>query len=425
MKRDRFEEILQDRLRDFELEPSEKDWAALARELGIPARKRVPLVRYATAAAVLVAGVLGVTLFLTDPARPGVEETTVAEETGSVARTPVDGAKGSLPEGETGSAVEAVVRLKEAIEKSRRGERQRQEWLAAATETEGTEKEELSPTVVPEEAGGNGETAAAESASRNRTATPGGNASSGFRPSPAGERSARAVETAGRDTRRTDGGWGLSLFAGGRTKLGGGSNAPGGPLIQSSPSVHTGIVEYDMSKVSALAVKETEYDHRFPLSFGLTVRKRLGARWGVETGLVYTYLSSKAEMEGTYRYKVKQQLHYLGVPVAFTYTPYRTQRFEFYLRAGATADFNIGGKRTTDIVSASGNGTTATERFRTESVQWSASGNAGIMYNVSPTVGFYFEPGVGYYFENTHQAESYWTENPWNFNMRLGIRTNF
>ena len=47
------------------------------------------------------------------------------------------------------------------------------------------------------------------------------------------------------------------------------------------------------------------------------------------------------------------------------------------------------------------------------------------MYNVSPTVGFYFEPGVGYYFENTHQAESYWTENPWNFNMRLGIRTNF
>lgn len=56
----------------------------------------------------------------------------------------------------------------------------------------------------------------------------------------------------------------------------------------------------------------TKMKHRFPLSAGATVKKRISDRFSLESGLVYTFLSSELTAgEGDY-YKQEQRLHYLG-----------------------------------------------------------------------------------------------------------------
>jgi len=55
--------------------------------------------------------------------------------------------------------------------------------------------------------------------------------------------------------------------------------------------------------------------HSPPVSFGLVVRKNLGNVWGIESGLLYTYLLSTFESQGTQRSEAKLHLHYVGIPL--------------------------------------------------------------------------------------------------------------
>jgi hypothetical protein len=161
-----------------------------------------------------------------------------------------------------------------------------------------------------------------------------------------------------------------------------------------------------------------EWDHSLPLSFGLMLRHNLTDRWGIEAGITYSYLASRQIISAVEK---RQQLHYLGIPVAVTYTPLRTGSFDFYLRAGGAADFNIAGRTSLTVDSA----TPQFMHFAQKGIQWSVSANLGIMYNITPVVGFYLEPGVSHYFPLSNQPVSYWKEHPTNFNFRVGIRTNF
>ena len=62
----------------------------------------------------------------------------------------------------------------------------------------------------------------------------------------------------------------------------------------------------------------SDISHSPPLSFGLNVRKSFGKRLGLESGLVYTYLSSRFKWTNYLDYVVYQRLHYLGIPVNLT-----------------------------------------------------------------------------------------------------------
>ena len=60
---------------------------------------------------------------------------------------------------------------------------------------------------------------------------------------------------------------------------------------------------------------KTDIKHHFPVSVGITVQKELNNRLALETGLVYTYLSSDLTAGGAAYYTQNQQLHYLGITV--------------------------------------------------------------------------------------------------------------
>ncbi|MFQ8806877.1 MAG: outer membrane beta-barrel protein [Alistipes indistinctus] len=81
--------------------------------------------------------------------------------------------------------------------------------------------------------------------------------------------------------------------------------------------------------------------HRFPISVGVNVKKRLTDRWGIETGLVYSYLESSGDLDAEYTYRYKQKIHYLGIPLNLSYSLYQNKRLDIYLQGGGMAEMAL------------------------------------------------------------------------------------
>ena len=423
MEPNRIENILQQKLRDFSMETVPQDWTAIQRSAGLTPRRTIPLRRYAAVAASMALLVACGFLFLKRPDSVTINPLTESE------RLPLLELPHTQYDKDENSAIAVIARLKEAIDQS------------AGRQSIGTIEQTLasdpilsdySPADEAAATDGNGQTAYRASGS--------GNSEPNTQPSSSGQRTERYAQAGNtfypnsndriyQHARSTVNNWQLALFADGVSGSGSSATPKGGMdyLMQNSPSA--ALNEFVMSSDNILRVEQSEWDHRMPLTFGLSVRKTLGEKWGVEAGLSYSYLSSKSALStGNSSYNLKQQLHYLGVPVAVTFTPFRTSNLEFYGRLGGAVDFNIAGRqqRLSNL-----NGKDAydsrpeTFRFTTSTPQWSASANIGIMYNITPVIGIYLEPGVSHYFESDDQPESYWKKHPTNFNMKIGVRTTF
>jgi hypothetical protein len=162
----------------------------------------------------------------------------------------------------------------------------------------------------------------------------------------------------------------------------------------------------------------TETSHHIPLSFGLTFRFYFTSHWAIESGLVYTYLSSEYKYINNYR--VKQRLHYLGLPVNAVYQFVGSKRFSVYVSGGGMLEKGISAEYTT-ITPSSQTGS----HDNIAGVQWSLNGYLGISYNFSKRFSLYAEPGIRYFFPDARQPESMRTERPFNYSLGFGLRTNF
>lgn len=167
-----------------------------------------------------------------------------------------------------------------------------------------------------------------------------------------------------------------------------------------------------------------KYRHKVPISVGITVEKQFGSHWGIESGLVYTFLRSDYKTE-TLQREGKQELHYLGIPLLARYRFFNTRLFSFYVSAGPQMDFNIYGRRTDDTYSHLAY-STYTENIRDHRVQWSAHLKLGVSYIISRHFDLYAEPAVAYFFDNGNKnIENLWKDKPINFAFHLGLRTKF
>lgn len=439
------EDILRGKLRQASMETVPHDWMAIERSLGLAPRRRVLPGRLLLAVAgCAAAAVLGGLLVFHDPVLPPPPDRAAAPtaESAVVATFP---AAASPVES---SAVDVARRLRQAIVETNA----RRAATATGAPAEGHIG--LDPA-----RGGAGD----PNAFTGSTSPVSGDPAASERPYTAGNNGTRRFdrifesfdEVLDRPRRRTRGSnWMLSLFANGASRTDYNrptvrnvnlfaSSAPvqsyipvGGP--ETDMSVSNNLLDNTsdpMQEVtlirSATDVRtaEASWSHQAPLAFGLAARRNLSERWGVELGLTYTYLSSKATLSTDLgRYDTRQQLHYLGVPLSLTYTPLRRGNFELYGKVGGAVDLNIAGKRTETSLLA-GQDTPSSpptvSRFTADSPQWSVAARLGLMYRISPSAGVYVEPGIGYYFENTDQYESYWTNHPTQFNLQVGVRTTF
>lgn len=161
---------------------------------------------------------------------------------------------------------------------------------------------------------------------------------------------------------------------------------------------------------------KVEAHHNMPLRAGLNVAYHLSPRWGVQTGLTYSYLSS--DITTTYvsnTVVTKQHLHYLGIPLTASYTIVGNERWKAYIMAGGMAEKLIKGQ-------ATDNYSDHTSNISEHRLQWSVKAAAGASYHVTPLLSIYVEPGVSHYFDNHSGVVNVYKDRPTTFTLDMGVR---
>jgi hypothetical protein len=160
-----------------------------------------------------------------------------------------------------------------------------------------------------------------------------------------------------------------------------------------------------------------------PLSFGIMLRRELGGHIAVESGLVYTYLSTKFRRSAIPRSEAQLRLHYLGIPVNLVAYLYHNARWDVYAAAGVMAEKGVRSfyeqrQYAGDHVIVSDINTSI------DGMQWSLNASLGVSYNIHEAWSIYLEPRLSYYFDSG-QPVSMRTEHPTTIGLGAGVRYGF
>lgn len=167
--------------------------------------------------------------------------------------------------------------------------------------------------------------------------------------------------------------------------------------------------------------EEYQYDsHALPFTVGFMVRGHLTDRLSIETGIVYTYLSSRLTKTGG---EARLKQHYIGIPVNLICPLWEQDNWQFYLSAGGTIEKGVHlalhEQGVKDGVVYERNMSSGIS-----SIQASAQVSPGIEYAFSQDWSIYLEPRISYYFKN-NQPPSARTEHPLTFGIGGGLRYTF
>ena len=148
--------------------------------------------------------------------------------------------------------------------------------------------------------------------------------------------------------------------------------------------------------------------YKQPFSLGLTVRKELSDRWGIESGLVYSQLNSELTInEGGSSTTQDQTLHYVGIPVKADLNLYKNKRVNLYAAAGGMVEKCVSG----DV--------------KPNELQLSLTAAVGVQYKLSDRLSLYAEPGLSYHFDDGGPVTTIRKEKPLNMNLLCGVRMTY
>lgn len=153
------------------------------------------------------------------------------------------------------------------------------------------------------------------------------------------------------------------------------------------------------------ASSTNHYHHDLPLSLGVTARMAFTSRWGMESGIEYTYLHSGVESAIG---RLDQRLHFIGIPVRMDARLLSRGGFDLYAGVGAKAEKCL----------AASLGQVRCEENR---IQWSAEAFAGVQYEIGNRAYLFFQPEASYYLTKTDLV-TIRTEKPVSFTLHAGLR---
>lgn len=192
------------------------------------------------------------------------------------------------------------------------------------------------------------------------------------------------------------------------------------------PLVYGSRVTATVRSVSEQTPPKASMKHKQPVRFGVSVGYALNDRVELESGLSYTYLSSSLySSDEDYSFRVRQSLHYVGIPLGVNVSLWKNRRWDVYLSAGGMAEKCVDGELEMDYRQPGQEGSSVHEPIKEKPWQWSVNGAAGVQVNLSTWAGLYVEPGVSYYFDNGSTVSNIYKEKPLNFNLELGLRFSF
>ena len=422
MKRERFEELLSDKLQEFSVAPPEGLFDRISASLDeIPAaapapvvRRRIPMWRYASAAAavLLAIGISWLTIERTSEEPQALLATTQPTQP-TLAAPPAKVADVATAQPLATEQESITDRLRTLF-----FEEIAEEQLAQIEiPTEGITPQELLADQTDEsEKADNAkpqiEGPQLEDAPRSkRRAEQGDEATEAWR---------RAMAEQYAAERR--GGVVASLYGGNGGVMGSGSLRERGlaSLLSSNMMVNE-VAEGVFSTQINRAPQQAILKHSMPVSVGVGVSLPLNNRLAFETGLVYNYLHSASNTEQAMStYSKERHLHYIGIPVGLSYNILDRNAFDLYAHSSFMLERGVSGR---DVVLMDGKKTSETP-IEFKGVQPSVDLSVGAMFTVG-NIGLYAQPGLSYYFGTASQPANYRTENPISLSLRVGMKFLF
>ncbi|MDR2126504.1 MAG: hypothetical protein LBP63_06725 [Prevotellaceae bacterium] len=193
--------------------------------------------------------------------------------------------------------------------------------------------------------------------------------------------------------------------------------------MQSDYAGLTNIMPIPNAMPESLKTEEaTDIKHQYPLNLGIRIKKSIGTRIIMKTGLSYSYFLSEFNNMGR---KIQQQIHYVGIPVGVEFLLWNKNSFNIYLSGEFAAEKGISyhyreaAQEISDIKSYK------TDDGSVHGLQFSANAGLGISYNFLKNIGIYVEPNAVYYIKDIRQPQSFRTEKPFNFGLNIGLKYDF
>lgn len=181
---------------------------------------------------------------------------------------------------------------------------------------------------------------------------------------------------------------------------------------------YAGVMQSNSSNEISSTVKNWQ-----PIQVGVSVAYSFTDRLSIESGLTYSCLVSDLS-SGTPsgNYDIRQTLHYIGLPLALRYDFLKIKGFSLYASAGGQMEKCVAGKTRTDYFVDGKKVSSENGRIMVEPLQWSVNAYVGAQYSFNRLVGLYVEPGAAYYFRNGSPVNCIYSERPFNFSIRAGLR---
>jgi len=190
-----------------------------------------------------------------------------------------------------------------------------------------------------------------------------------------------------------------------------------------------------------------DLDHNQPISFSLLVNKQISSRISIETGLTYTYLSSRFKSK-MYPEDVsgKTNFHYLGVPIHVNYNFLQLGKANFYVSLGGEIEKDIQGRLRWSVKNdvnasvnniAEGNPTfmdsevsnyslfSERTNIHQDNLQFSAHMNLGASYPIYQKLYVYGTIGGAYYFNAKNEYPTIYSDKKVQLDLNLGLKWKF
>lgn len=178
---------------------------------------------------------------------------------------------------------------------------------------------------------------------------------------------------------------------------------------------------------------EFKLEHRQPISFGLSIGKKITPQLSVETGLIYTYLSSKITSSSIYNIEENQYFDYLGIPLSLNYTLYELGKTQFYLSLGGMVQKDVKGRYESKM-NFSGNSVNEylslepsymKKEIKQSNPQFSVRTRLGIAYPLYKKLYLYGTVGGAYYFDAGNEYRTIYSDKKTQLDLNLGIKFDF
>lgn len=177
---------------------------------------------------------------------------------------------------------------------------------------------------------------------------------------------------------------------------------------------------------------ESETTHKQPISLGVLTSFNITPKMQIETGLIYTHLSSETTNRSeSFTNTEKVQFHYLGVPLNINYTLLSVNKLNLFVTAGTMVEKDINGKiRYNDEkdISSVVNGGYANESYakiNQKNPQWSIAGGVGITYPLYHKTHLFGKVGGRYYINANNEYKTYYSDEKLGLDIQVGIKFNF